>query len=86
MSTRCSLKHERDEATGQGIHLYEDLMDGRDCVMLEVEGFTFETSVSVQLSGRLDTRVQLRIPKHWARKLGLIGDKPTQPGVAGEKQ
>jgi hypothetical protein len=72
LSTRCSLKYERDEATGQGIHLYEDLQDNRDCVMLQVEGFTFETSVSVAPSGRLDTRVQLRIPKHWARKLGLI--------------
>ncbi len=33
MSTRCTIKYERDEATGQEIHLYEDLLDGpRLCV------------------------------------------------------
>jgi hypothetical protein len=72
MSTRCTIKYERDEATGQKIHLCEDLLDDPDCVLLEVEGFTFETSVSVAPSGRLDTRALLRIPKRWARKLGLI--------------
>jgi hypothetical protein len=41
-------------------------------VLLEVEGFTFETSVSVARSGLLDTRALLRIPKRCARKLGLI--------------
>lgn len=46
MSTRCTLRDARDEATGQGFHLYEDLGDECDCVMLEIEGFTFETSVS----------------------------------------
>lgn len=72
MSTRCTIKYGRDEATGQKIHLYEDLLDDPGCVLLEVEGFTFETSVSVARSGRLDTRALLRIPKRWARKLGLI--------------
>jgi hypothetical protein len=70
------LLYERDEATGQGVHLYDDMMDDRDCVMLSVEGFTFETSVSVALSGRLETRVLLRIPKRWARKLGLLKSRP----------
>lgn len=72
MSTRCTIKYERDEATGQEIHLYEDLLDDPGCVLLEVEGFTFETSVSAAPSGRLDTRALLHIPKVWARKLGLI--------------
>lgn len=74
MSTRCSLKHERDEATGQGFHLYDDLADERDCVMLELEGLTFETSVSFAPSGRLETRILVRIPKRFARALGLIAD------------
>jgi hypothetical protein len=74
MSTRCTIKYERDEVTGQEIHLYEDLLDDPGCVLLEVEGFTFETSVSVAPSGRLDTRALLRIPKPWARKLGLIAN------------
>lgn len=72
MSTRCSLKHERDEATGQEIHLYQDLADEDHCVMLELEGFTLEAASWVTLSGRHKTRVQLRIPDRWARKLGLI--------------
>jgi len=78
MSTRCTIKHERDESTGQEIHLYEDLLDDRDCVLLEVEGFTFETEVSVAPSGRIVTRALIRIPKPWARKLGLI-DRAEKP-------
>ncbi len=74
MSTRCTITYERDEATGQEIHLYEDLLDDPGCVLLELEGFTFETSVSVSPSGRLGTRVMLRIPKPWARKLGMIAN------------
>jgi hypothetical protein len=27
MSTRCTIKYGRDEATGQKVHLYEDLLD-----------------------------------------------------------
>ena len=78
MSTRCTIKHERNESTGQEIHLYEDLLDDRDCVLLEVEGFTFETAVSVTPSGRIVTRALIRIPKSWARKLGLI-DRAEKP-------
>lgn len=71
MSTRCTIKDDRDEAAGQGFHLYEDLTDERDCVMLDLEGFTFETSVSFAPSGRPEMRVLVRIPKRFARPLGL---------------
>jgi hypothetical protein len=74
MSTRCSIKHDRDEGTGQGFHLYEDMADERDCVMLDLEGFTFESSVSFAPSGRPDMRVLVRIPKRFARTLGLISN------------
>jgi hypothetical protein len=74
MSTRCTIKHDRDEATGQGFHLYEDLADEHDCVMLDLEGFTFESSVSFAPSGRPDMRVLVRIPKRFARTLGLIAN------------
>jgi len=74
MSTRCTIKYERDESTGQEIHLYEDLFDDPGCVLLELEGFTFETSVSVAPPGRIGTRALLRIPKPWAGKLGLIAN------------
>lgn len=77
MSTRCTIKDDRDEATGQGFHLYEDLMDERDCVMLDLEGFTFDTSVSFAPSGRPEMRVLVRIPKRFARSLGLIADHST---------
>jgi len=72
MSTRCTIKSDHDEATGQGFHLYDDLADERDCVMLNLEGFTFETSVSFAPSGRPEMRVVVRIPKRFARSLGLI--------------
>jgi hypothetical protein len=74
MSTRCTIKNDRDEATGQGFHLYDDLADERDCVMLDLEGFTFEASVSFAPSGRPEMRVLVRIPKRFARPLGLIAD------------
>jgi hypothetical protein len=67
MSTRCTIKDDRDEGTGQGFHLYEDLADERDCVMLDLEGFTFETSVSFALSGRVEMRVLAHIPRRFAR-------------------
>ena len=74
MSTRCTIKDARDEATGQGFHLYEDLADERDCVMLDLEGFTFDTSVSFAPSGRPEMWVRVRIPKRFARLLGLIAN------------
>lgn len=74
MSTRSTIKDDRDEAAGQGFHLYEDLADDRDCVMLDLEGFTFETSVSFAPSGRAEMRVIVRIPKRFARSLGLIAN------------
>lgn len=72
MSTRCTIKQDRDEAAGQGFHLYEDLADERDCVMLDLEGFTFESSVSFAPSGKPEMRVLVRIPKRFARSLGLM--------------
>ena len=74
MSTRYTIKDDRDEGTGQGFHLYEDLADERDCVMLDLEGFTFETSISFAPSGRPEMRVRVRIPKRFARSLGLIAN------------
>lgn len=74
MSTRCTIKHERDETAGMGFHLYEDLAEDRHSVMLELEGFTFDTTVSYASSGEFETRILLRIPKRWARAMGLIAD------------
>ena len=30
MSTRCTIRETRDESTGLGFHLYEDLLDDGD--------------------------------------------------------
>lgn len=72
MSTRATLKYERDEATGEEFHLYREWLDEDHCLMLELEGFTFEAASWVAPSGRRETRVRLRIPDEWARKLGLL--------------
>ena len=71
MSTRASLKYEADETTGQTVHLYEDVFDD-DHVYLEVMGFPFEVSSSIELSGQGPGRVAIRLPHEWARKLGLL--------------
>lgn len=71
MSTKSSLKHERDEDTGQQFHLYEELFD-EDHVYLELTGFPFEAASSVSLSGIGPGRVAVQLPREWAVKLGLV--------------
>ena len=75
MSTRCTIKSARDEGTGQGFHLYEDLVQDKNCVMLELEGLPFETSAFFTSRGTFDTRVLLTIPRYWARELGLLPEE-----------
>ena len=74
MSTRCTIKHKRDETAGMGFHLYEDLAEDRHSVMLELEGFTFDTTLSYTSSGEFETLLLMRIPKRWAQAMGLITD------------
>jgi hypothetical protein len=71
MSTIATLKCERDEATGQMVHLYRETFDNAH-IYLEVEGFHFETASSYELSGKGAMRVAIKLPHEWARKLGLI--------------
>jgi hypothetical protein len=71
MSTKNSLKYERDEATAQQVHVYQDVFD-EEHVCLELEGFPFETASSVELSGQGKARITVRLPNAWARKLGLL--------------
>jgi len=74
MSTKVSLKCERDKASGQQIHLYREIFD-EDHVYLELAGFPFEASSSIALSGQGPDRVAIRLPHEWARKLGLLDGK-----------
>lgn len=84
MSTKSTLKYEHDEATGQQIHLYEDVFDD-DHVYLNLEGFPFEAASSMDLSGKWGPRLTFKLPRAWARKLGLIATAPELgPGAEGE--
>ena len=71
MSTKNSLKYERDQATGQQVHLYQDAFD-EEHVCLELEGFPFEAASSAALSGQGPARITVRLPNAWAQKLGLL--------------
>jgi hypothetical protein len=71
MSTKGTLNHEYDQATGQGFHLYEEVFEPGH-VYLEVTGVPFEVASSVELSGTGTNRVVIRLPEAWARKLGLL--------------
>jgi hypothetical protein len=79
MSTRCTIKEARDEASRLAFHLYEDLLEDQTSVTLEIRGFAFETSAFFTSSGEFGTRALLRIPKRWASKLGLIPEFSTDP-------
>ena len=70
---KCTLKYERDESTGQTVHLYEALDDDPDCVMLEVRGVASGNSVDFAPSGRPLTRMNVKITRRFASALGLIG-------------
>jgi hypothetical protein len=71
MSTRSSLKFEHNDASGQQVHLYQELFDDEH-VYLELIGFPFNATSSIELSGQGPGRVAIRLPKEWAKKLGLI--------------
>jgi hypothetical protein len=71
MSTKTSLKYNRDEAAGQQVHLYQDVFDEEN-VYLEIEGFPFDAASSVELSGNGSAHLTIRFPNAWARKLGLL--------------
>jgi hypothetical protein len=71
MSTKNSLKYERDQTTGQLVHLYQEAFD-EEHVCLEIEGFPFEAASSVELSGKGLPCITFQLPNAWARKLGLL--------------
>jgi hypothetical protein len=76
MSTRGTIRLERDEATGQGIHLYREVFDDVNHLYVALEGFHFEAASSMNLSGEWGPRLTLKLPNEWARKLGLIAVAP----------
>lgn len=69
MSTKASLNHCVDEASGTEAHLYEECLAPDDFpVFLKLSGVT-ETSVEVTPSG---TQVTVAIPRGLAEKLRLL--------------
>jgi hypothetical protein len=49
MSTKDILRRERDESTGQGFQVYNEIFDEEGDVYLELEGFHFEAASSAAL-------------------------------------
>ncbi len=82
MSTKVTLKYERDEAVGGSFHLYREVLED-EYVYLEFEGVPFEAASSTYLSDEGPTSVSIRIPDSWARKLGLI--KRSKPQTRSER-
>jgi hypothetical protein len=74
MSTKITLSHHIDEATGVEAHLSEDSLgpDGFP-VTLELTGIS---EVSLELTDQ-GNRVSVVIPRSVAKKLGLLADEST---------
>lgn len=70
MSTRCSLKYERDEATGREAHTYLDLEEP-GYVLLEAKGFAFDVEGPINLSTEYPLSISINLSKEKARELGL---------------
>lgn len=64
MSTRTTIYHTHDSASGAAVHLYSDWVDDADILYLEVTGALFAASAS---PGRT---VQLALPGALAKKIG----------------
>jgi hypothetical protein len=72
VSTKSTRRYEIDEETRQGFHLYDECFDDEGNVYLKLEGFQFEASTSGELSGDGVPHLTVKLPRAWARKLGLI--------------
>jgi hypothetical protein len=72
MSTRCSVKYERDEATGREAHIYLDFEEP-GYVLLEAKGFAFEVEGPINLSTEYPLSIGISLSDEQARKLSLPG-------------
>ena len=78
MSTKSTIRYETDEGSQQGFHLYDEVFDEEN-VYLELQGFQFECSTSVELSGNGVPGLTVKLPRAWAEKLGLITLPRSEP-------
>jgi hypothetical protein len=72
MSTKKTLRQYVDQSTGRSYHVYDELFDEDGNVYIELEGFQFEASTSVLLTGNGVPRLTVKLPREWAQKLGLV--------------
>jgi hypothetical protein len=73
MSTTKTLKHHRDENTGQAFRIYAELFGEKD-VYLELDGFHFHAASSdAMVTG--NPQLVVRLPKEWAKKIGLLSSE-----------
>jgi len=77
MSSRSTIKYERDENNGAGFHLFEDVLDetvgnlddnDETPVYLEL----FRVPMANVSFGSDGNSVEVAIPREWARKLGML--------------
>lgn len=73
MSTVCSIKYERDEATGREVHTYLDFEEP-GYVLLEARGFAFEVEGPINLSTEYPLSIWISFSDEQARKLSLPGN------------
>lgn len=78
MSTKSTIRYETDTESQQGFHLYDEVFDGEN-VYLDLQGFQFECSTSVELSGSGVPGLTAKLPRAWAEKLGLIALPRNEP-------
>ena len=74
MSTRSTIKYERDENSGAGFHLFEDVLDDNP----DNEATVYLELFHVPMVNVLCCHgncVEVEIPREWARKLGMLPGK-----------
>jgi hypothetical protein len=71
MSTKSTIRYETGTESQRGFHLYDEVFDEEN-VYLELQGFQFECSTSVEFSGNGVPGLTVKPPRAWAEKLGLI--------------
>jgi hypothetical protein len=71
LSTKDILRQERDDRTGRGFQVYNEIFDEDGDVYLELKGFHFEAASSAALvAGK--PRLVVQLPREWAQKIGLL--------------
>lgn len=78
MSTKDILRQERDDKTGQGFQVYNEIFDEDGDVYLELEGFHFHAASSdAMVTGT--PQLVVRLPREWAQKIGLLEKVQKRP-------